>query len=449
MHENICAISTSLGIGAISIVRATGPDVIEIVNSIFKGKDLTKVETHTINYGHIVDNNETIDEVLVSVMKAPRTFTVEDVVEINCHGGIAATNKVLELLIIKGCRLAEPGEFTKRAFLNGRIDLVEASAVNDLIEAETEESRKYAINRVEGNLSKLIKKNRDILVNLEASLEVNFDYPEYDAEEMTHELVLDRLNNILKELTNLLNTAQDGKILKQGIDVAIVGRPNVGKSSILNHLLDENKAIVTNIAGTTRDIVEGSITLDGIKLNLIDTAGIRETEDVVERIGVDRSIEAIKNADLAVYVLDNNDTITEEDLDRINSITIPKIILINKCDLDSTIDLSKLENETIIKGTTTNPEGLNELKDKIKEMFNFQQIKSKDYNYISNAREKALIASAVKSIESAIESSKNQVPLEMVAVDIKDAFDTLGEVIGVSYKEELLDELFSKFCLGK
>ncbi len=449
MKENICAISTSLGIGAISIVRATGPDVISIVNDIFKGKDLTKVDSHTINYGHIIDENEIIDEVLVSVMRAPKTFTCEDVVEINCHGGIAATNRVLELLLIKGCRVAEPGEFTKRAFLNGRIDLVEASAVNDLIEAETEESRKYAINRVEGNLSKLIKKNRDILVNLEASLEVNFDYPEYDAEEMTHELVLDRLSIILKELTNLLNTARDGKILKNGIDVAIVGRPNVGKSSILNHLLDENKAIVTNIAGTTRDIVEGSITLDGIKLNLIDTAGIRETEDVVERIGVDRSIEAIKSADLAIYVLDNNDTITEEDIERINSITVPKIIFINKCDLDSTIDLSSLSNETIIKGTTTDPEGLNELKDKIKELFNFQQIKSKDYNYISNAREKALIASAVKSIESAIESSKNQVPLEMVAVDIKDAFDTLGEVIGVSYKEELLDELFSKFCLGK
>ena len=449
MKENICAISTSLGIGAISIVRATGPDVISIVNDIFKGKDLTKVDSHTINYGHIIDGNEIIDEVLVSVMRAPKTFTCEDVVEINCHGGIAATNRVLELLLIKGCRVAEPGEFTKRAFLNGRIDLVEASAVNDLIEAETEESRKYAMNRVEGNLSKLIKKNRDILVNLEASLEVNFDYPEYDAEEMTHELVLDRLSIIEKELTNLLNTAKDGKILKNGIDVAIVGRPNVGKSSILNHLLDENKAIVTNIAGTTRDIVEGSITLDGIKLNLIDTAGIRETEDVVERIGVDRSIEAIKSADLAIYVLDNNDTITEEDIERINSITVPKIIFINKCDLDEKIDLSKLSNETIIKGTTTDPEGLNELKDKIKELFNFQQIKSKDYNYLSNAREKALIASAVKSIESAIESSKNQVPLEMVAVDIKDAFDTLGEVIGVSYKEELLDELFSKFCLGK
>ena len=449
MKDNICAISTSLGIGAISIVRATGPDAIEIVNKIFKGKDLTKVESHTINYGHIIDHDEIVDEVLVSVMKAPRTFTVEDVVEINCHGGIAATNRVLELLIINGCRMAEPGEFTKRAFLNGRIDLVEASAVNDLIEAETEESRKYAMNRVEGNLSKLIKKNRDILVNLEASLEVNFDYPEYDAEEMTHELVLERLEVINKELTNLLNTARDGQILKNGIDVAIVGRPNVGKSSILNHLLDQNKAIVTNIAGTTRDIVEGSITLDGIKLNLIDTAGIRETEDVVERIGVDRSIEAIKNADLAIYVLDNNDTLTEEDLTRIQSITVPKIIFINKCDLDEKIDLSQISNETIIKGTTLNPEGLDELKNKIKEMFNFQQIKSKDYNYISNAREKALIGEAKKSIDSAIESSKKQVPLEMVAVDLKDAFDYLGEVIGVSYKEELLDELFSKFCLGK
>lgn len=450
MNENICAISTSLGVGAISIVRCSGPDVVEIVNSIFKGKDLTKVDSHTINYGHIVDNDEVIDEVLVSVMLAPKTFTMEDVVEINSHGGIATTNRVLELLLENGCRLAEPGEFTKKAFLNGRIDLVEAEAVNDLIEAETDESRKYAMNRVEGNLSKLIKADREILVNLQASLEVNFDYPEYDAEDMTHELVLERLIPIRDELQRLLATAKDGSILKNGIDVAIVGKPNVGKSSILNHLLDQKKAIVTNIAGTTRDIVEGTITLDGIKLNLIDTAGIRETEDVVERIGVDRSIEAINKADLAIYVLNNNELLTNEDIERIDSIKdIPIIIFVNKSDLETNIDLSIIKNKIIVRGNTITPTGLDDLKDKIKELFNFQQIKSKDYNYLSNARQKALVSQALKSVEAAIVSSKNQVPLEMVAVDLKDAFDSLGEVIGVSYREELLDQLFSNFCLGK
>ena len=450
MNENICAISTSLGVGAISIVRCSGPDVVEIVNSIFKGKDLTKVDSHTINYGHIVDNDEVIDEVLVSVMLAPKTFTMEDVVEINSHGGIATTNRVLELLLENGCRLAEPGEFTKKAFLNGRIDLVEAEAVNDLIEAETDESRKYAMNRVEGNLSKLIKADREILVNLQASLEVNFDYPEYDAEDMTHELVLERLIPIRDELQRLLSTAKDGSILKNGIDVAIVGKPNVGKSSILNHLLDQKKAIVTNIAGTTRDIVEGTITLDGIKLNLIDTAGIRETEDIVERIGVDRSIEAINKADLAIYVLNNNELLTNEDIERIDSIKdIPIIIFVNKSDLETNIDLSIIKNKIIVRGNTITPTGLDDLKDKIKELFNFQQIKSKDYNYLSNARQKALVSQALKSVEAAIVSSKNQVPLEMVAVDLKDAFDSLGEVIGVSYREELLDQLFSNFCLGK
>ena len=450
MNENICAISTSLGVGAISIVRCSGPDVVEIVNSIFKGKDLTKVDSHTINYGHIVDNDEVIDEVLVSVMLAPKTFTMEDIVEINSHGGIATTNRVLELLLENGCRLAEPGEFTKKAFLNGRIDLVEAEAVNDLIEAETDESRKYAMNRVEGNLSKLIKADREILVNLQASLEVNFDYPEYDAEDMTHELVLERLIPIRDELQRLLATAKDGSILKNGIDVAIVGKPNVGKSSILNHLLDQKKAIVTNIAGTTRDIVEGTITLDGIKLNLIDTAGIRETEDVVERIGVDRSIEAINKADLAIYVLNNNELLTNEDIERIDSIKdIPIIIFVNKSDLETNIDLSIIKNKIIVRGNTITPTGLDDLKDKIKELFNFQQIKSKDYNYLSKKKKKALVSQALKSVEAAIVSSKNQVPLEMVAVDLKDAFDSLGEVIGVSYREELLDQLFSNFCLGK
>lgn len=450
MNENICAISTSLGVGAISIVRASGPNVIDIVNKIFKGKDLNKVETHTINYGHIIDNEEIIDEVLVSIMLAPKTFTKEDVVEINCHGGIATTNKVLELLILNGCRLAEKGEFLKKAFLNGRIDLIEAEGINDLISSETEESRKYAINRAEGNLSKIIKNNRNVLVSLQADMEVNFDYPEEaDNPEITHEKVLKSLESIKKDLEDLSKTAQEGSILKNGIDVAIIGKPNVGKSSILNHLLDEQKAIVTNIAGTTRDIVEGSITLDGIKLNLIDTAGIRETEDIVEKIGVDKSKDIVNQADLAIYVLNNNEEITKEDIELINNINIKKIILINKNDLESKINVDSIKENIIIYGNTLTPNGLDELKKKISELFKLSEIKSKDYNYLSNARQVALVRQSLVSIENAIQSVKDEMPLEMIAVDIKDAFDLLGEIIGVTYKDELLDELFSKFCLGK
>lgn len=451
MNENICAISTSLGVGAISIVRTSGPDVVSIVNKIFKGDDLTKVNTHTINYGFIHDNGELIDEVLVMVMRAPKTFTMEDVVEINCHGGIATTNKVLELLITNGCRLAERGEFTRRAYLNGRIDLVEAEGINDLILSDTDASRSFAVSRLVGNLSKKIEDNRSILVGLQARLEVNFDYPEEtDAEDMTHSIVISELKKIESSLEDLLSSAKEGKIIKDGINVAIIGRPNVGKSSILNHLLDEKKAIVTDIAGTTRDIVEGSITLDGIKLNLIDTAGIRETNDVVEKIGVDKSKEEAENADLIILVLNNNEELTKEDLDLLNiNNNVNKIIFINKCDLDSKINEEELKDYIIVHGNTIDANGLDKLKNKIKEMFNLNKIKSSDYNYLSNARQIALVRESLESIKNAIESAQNEVPLEMIAQDISDAYSTLGEIIGSTYKDELLDELFSKFCLGK
>lgn len=451
MDENICAISTSLGVGAISIVRCSGPNVIEIVNEIFDGTDLTKVKSHTIHYGHIVFDEEIIDEVLVSVMRAPKTFTREDIVEINCHGGISPTNKILETLIIKGMRLAMPGEFSKIAYLNGRIDLVEAEAINDLILAETDEQRKYAINRTIGNLSRLIKDNRAKLVNLQAKLEVNFDYPEEaDNIEMTHSLVNQELLTIKESLEKLLDSSKDGKLVREGIDVAIVGKPNVGKSSILNHLLDENKAIVTDIAGTTRDIVEGSITLSGIKLNLIDTAGIRETDDYVEKIGVDKSIEMIDVADLVIYVFNNNEKITKEELDLLDKIkNVQKIILINKSDLKSKIDETILKDYKIVYGNTIDANGLDSLKKTIIDMFKLDEIKSKNYNFLSNARQSSLVSSALNSIKEAMKSVENEVPLEMIATDIKEAYDTLGEIIGETYKDELLDELFSNFCLGK
>ncbi len=451
MNENICAISTALGVGAISIVRCSGPDVISIVNNIFKGKDLNKVDSHTITYGHIIDNNEVIDEVLVTVMRAPKTFTKEDVVEINSHGGISTTNKVLELLIEHGCRLADPGEFSKKAFLNGRIDLVEAQGINDLILSESEEARRYAMNRVEGNMSKLINRDRKELIKLQSELEVEFDYPdEVDSPEMTNDRLLDSLDMIKDHLEELLKNSKEGSILKSGIDVAIIGKPNVGKSSILNHLLNENKAIVTNIAGTTRDIVEGSITLGGVKVNLIDTAGIRNTSDVVEKIGVDKSKEVLNKCNLAIFVLDNSTNLTGEEIKIINSTNnVEKIVFINKIDLDSKLDISKLDCKNIIKGTTLKEDGLSDLKNKIIELFNLNKINGNNYNFLSSANDIALVKKSLDSIISAIDDVNSMIPYEMVAVDIKDAYDYLGEIIGSTYKEDVIDEMFKNFCVGK
>lgn len=451
MNENICAISTALGVGAISIVRCSGPDVINIVNKIFKGTNLENVSSHTIHYGHIVDGNDVIDEVLVSVMRAPKTFTMEDVVEINCHGGISTTNKVLELLLVSGCRMSTPGEFTKKAFLNGRIDLTEAEGIQELISSEGEEARKYAMNKVEGNLKKIIKSIRNELVNLSAILEVNYDYPEEtDNPKMTYDLLSTKLKDIDTSLKSLVSSTENVQFVSNGIDLAIIGKPNVGKSSILNHLTNENKAIVTSIAGTTRDVVYGSIFLNGVKFNLIDTAGIRESDDLVEQIGVTRSKEAIISSDLVVFVLNNNEPITQEELDVINTETsAKKIIFINKCDLEEKINLDKLNDYTICYGNTVEANGLDSLKQTIIELFNLDELKSKNYNYLSNARHIALVKEAVSAVENGIESAENNLPFEMISVDINEAYDLLGEIIGAVYKDELLDTLFSKFCLGK
>ena len=451
MNENICAISTALGVGAISILRCSGPDVINIVNKIFKGTNLENVSSHTIHYGHIVDGNDVIDEVLVSVMRAPKTFTMEDVVEINCHGGISTTNKVLELLLVSGCRMATPGEFTKKAFLNGRIDLTEAEGIQELISSEGEEARKYAMNKVEGNLKKIIKSIRNELVNLSAILEVNYDYPEEtDNPEITYDLLSTKLKEIDMSLKSLVSSTENVQFVSNGIDLAIIGKPNVGKSSILNHLTNENKAIVTNIAGTTRDVVYGSIFLNGVKFNLIDTAGIRESDDLVEQIGVTRSKEAIISSDLVVFVLNNNEPITQEELDVINTETsAKKIIFINKCNLEEKINLDKLNDYTICYGNTIEANGLDSLKQTIIELFNLDELKSKNYNYLSNARHIALVKEAVSAVENGIESAENNLPFEMISVDINEAYKSLGEIIGAVYKDELLDTLFSKFCLGK
>ena len=449
MNDTIAAISTTMGISAISIIRVSGKDSVKIVNSIFKGRDLSTVDSHTINYGYIVDNKQIIDEVLVSVMLAPKTFTREDVVEINTHGGIAVTNKVLELLLLKGCRLAEPGEFTKRAFLNGRIDLIEAEGVMDLINSKTEKARSLAINQVNGEVSNLVKNLRKKIIEILANIEVNIDYPEYeDIEEMTNQMILENVDIIENEIKNILSKSEDSKIIKDGIKTIIIGSPNVGKSSILNRLLNEEKAIVTDIAGTTRDIVEGNIQIDGIILNMIDTAGIRKTKDVVESIGVKKSLDLIDEADLILYVLNNNEILTTEEKEILEKIKDKNnIIIVNKIDLENKLDLSFLSN--YIEMSIKEDKGINELREKIKEMFNLEQIEQNDFTYLSSARSISLLKKSLKSLESVKEGIKNNMPIDMVEIDLKQMWSTLGEIIGETYTDELIDQLFSQFCLGK
>ena len=450
MNDTICAISTVLGIGAISIIRVSGDDAIDIVNKIFD-KDLTKKESHTINYGHIVYKGEIIDEVMVSIMKSPKTFTKEDIVEINSHGGVAVTNKVLEILLLEGARLAEPGEFTKRAFLNGRIDLVEAESIMDLIESKTETSRKLAISGMEGKVSKLVKDIIDNLVKVNANIEVNIDYPEYeDIEIVTKEKIEEMSKYINKELTKLLNESENGKLIKDGINTLILGRPNVGKSSILNKLIEEDKAIVTSVAGTTRDIVEGQIRVNGILLNIIDTAGVRETEDIVEKIGVEKSLSLVNDADLIILVFSNNEKLTDEDKKLLEYTKEKKrIIVINKIDLENNLDISNLKNERIVKISALKDSGIENLKNEINDMFNLEEINLGDFTYLSNSRQISLVKKAVEISKNLEDALNNDVPIDLLEIDIKEICEILGEIIGESYDDKLIDTLFSNFCLGK
>ena len=451
MNDTIVAISTALGVGAISIVRLSGNEAIEIVNNCFKGKDLTNVESHTINYGHIIDNDEVIDEVLVSIMKAPKTYTTEDVVEINCHGGIISTKRILETMLTHGARLAEPGEFTKRAFLNGRIDLVKSEAVMDIIDSKSEEANKLALSQLTGTTSNMIKKFRDKLKQLLASIEVNIDYPEYyDIEVVTKEKIEKELKVMKEDLKKVIKESKNSTLIKEGIKTVIIGRPNVGKSSILNKLLEQEKAIVTDIAGTTRDIVEGEIYLDGILLNIIDTAGIRSTEDVVEKIGVEKSLSMIDEADLVIVVLNNNESLTKEDeeiLERTKE--KERIIVVNKNDLEKRLNLTSKNLKNIVYTNTNTLEGIKSLKEKIIELFQLENIKSKDYTYLTNARQISLAKKAYQSLHDAEEGLKNNLPIDMIEIDLKETFDLLGEIIGETYSEEILDHLFANFCVGK
>jgi len=447
MEDTICAISTSPGIGAISIIRVSGPMAIEVISKIYKGKDLKKVKTHTINYGFIYDKEEKIDEVLVNIMLAPKTYTKEDIVEINSHGGINTTNKILELLLENGCRLAEPGEFTKKAFLNGRIDLIEAESVNDLINAKTDSARCLALNNMGGKLTKSIRNIRNMIVNVMANIEVNIDYPEYeDIEIVTKENLLPKLFDVRKKIEEILKNSRNGKLINEGINVAIVGKPNVGKSSILNSLLDEEKAIVTNIAGTTRDIVEGSINLNGFLINFIDTAGIRETDDIVEKIGVEKSKKAIEKADIVIIVLNNNEKLIDYEKNLIN--TIPnskKIVFVNKSDLDKKINIE----EDYILGNTINNEGFDQLKQSILNKLELNNLSNKDMTYMSNVRQIDLLKKSLNNINNAISNLDKGIPVDIVEIDITNAWNLLGEITGDTYQDELINTLFSNFCLGK
>lgn len=450
--DTIIGISTALSKGAISIIRLSGDDAIKIVNKVFKGIDLSKVEPNTINYGHIVDFDscQIIDEVLVSIFKAPKSYTKEDVVEINCHGGLFVTNKIYEQLVLLGARPSEPGEFTKRAFLSGRIDLTKAEAVMDVINAENSAALKIANSALNGKISTFVDQKRQELLDIIATISVNIDYPEYDdVEQLTNEDILPKLKTIKLELEDVLNNAKSAKLLKNGINTVIVGKPNVGKSSLLNTLIGENKAIVTNIPGTTRDIVEASINLGQVTLNLIDTAGIRITENVVEKIGVEKSKEQINKADIILCVLDGSEPINEQDKEILNEIKNKcHLTIINKIDLEQKINLGEVDDNVLFISTKNN-NTIKELENKILETLNLNNLFNKDITYISNARQLEKINFAIKALDEALTTIENEATIDFVDIDIRKAWLYLGEIVGQTSTDNLLDELFSKFCLGK
>jgi tRNA modification GTPase len=458
--DTIAAISTPMGEGAIAIVRLSGDDSIKIADRIFRsisGKVLTEVATHTIHYGHLLDpkTGAVIEEVMVSVMKGPKTFTKEDVVEINCHGGIVSVNRVLQHVLSFGARLAEPGEFTKRAFLNGRIDLSQAEAVMDLIRAKTDRAMNVALGQMEGRLSKLIRGLRQEILEILAHVEVNIDYPEYDdVEEMTHKMLTEKALYVREEIKKLLQTSQQGKILREGLSTAIVGRPNVGKSSLLNSLVHENKAIVTDIPGTTRDVIEEYVNVRGVPLRLLDTAGIRETEDIVERIGVERSRQVLNEADLILLVLNYADHLTQEDEKLFEVVKgMDVIVIVNKTDLKQQINLEQVKrlaaNHKLVTTSLLEDRGLEELEEAIASLFFSGTIETGDLTYVSNTRHIALLGQSLHTIEEALDNVENGIPIDIVQIDLTRAWELLGEIIGESVHESLIDQLFSQFCLGK
>lgn len=457
--ETIAAISTPPGEGAIGIVRLSGEEAVKIADRVYKSgtKKLIEQKSHTIHYGHIENpkTGETVDEVMISVMRAPKTFTREDIVEINCHGGITSVNQVLQVVLQFGARLAEPGEFTKRAFLNGRIDLSQAEAVMDLIRAKTDKAMHVALQQLDGNLSTLIRNLRADILDTLAQVEVNIDYPEYDdVETLTSQLLVEKAKIVKVQIQQLLQTASQGKILREGLATAIIGRPNVGKSSLLNFLLQEEKAIVTEVAGTTRDIIEEYVNVRGVPLKLVDTAGIRETEDIVERIGVEKSRQALANSDLVLLVFNQNEKLSKEDRLLIKATDQNhRIVILNKMDLPNQLDLTKLEElvdpDFIVKTSILTKSGIDILEEKIAHLFFAGETGEKDATYVSNVRHIALLNDAESALDDVITGIESGMPVDLVQIDMTRCWELLGEITGDSVQDELLTQLFSQFCLGK
>lgn len=456
-QDTIAAISTPIGEGAIAIVRLSGEEAVTIANKLFIGKDLEKAESHTIHYGKMVDpeTEEMLEEVMVTVMRAPKTFTKEDVVEINCHGGLASVNRLLEHVLLQGARLAEPGEFTKRAFLNGRIDLSQAEAVMDLIRAKTDKAMSMALKQLDGKLSKLVTKLRQKLIETVAHVEVNIDYPEYDdVEEMSHQMLQEKTREVYQEVERLLKMAKQGKILREGISTAIIGRPNVGKSSLLNAFVQETKAIVTDIPGTTRDVIEEYVNVRGIPLRLVDTAGIRETEDIVERIGVERSRKALQESDLILLVLNNGEELTEEDRNLFKAVEgLEYIVIINKTDLDRKLNLEEVKElageQQIITTSLIEDKGMDALEEAIADTFYDGELDTGDLSYVSNVRHIQLLQQTLSALSDATEAMEAGMPIDLVQIDVTRAWELLGEIVGDTVQDSLIDQLFSQFCLGK
>lgn len=457
LNDTIAAISTPLGEGGIAVIRVSGDEAVPLVERIFRSKTkLSVAETHTVHYGFIIEpaSAQKVEEVLVTLMKAPRSFTMEDVVEVSCHGGIVSVKKVLDLLLQLGVRLAEPGEFTKRAFLNGRIDLTQAEAVIDLIRAKSDRAFKVALKQVEGNLSKQIKSLRYTLVELMAHVEVNIDYPEHDVEEMTNSFIKNKCDTVMFEIDRLLVTAEQGKILREGIETAIVGKPNVGKSSLLNELAQENRAIVTDIPGTTRDVIEEFVNIGGIPLKLLDTAGIRETSDLVERIGVERSKTALAEADLILLVLNSNEELEFDEIALMKQLADKQtIVILNKTDLTRKLNveqvLSYFPQERIVELSLIENKGIEDLEKAIAAIFFEGKLESSDLTYVSNVRHISLLKQAKRSLQDALDANEQYVPIDMIQIDIRAAWEQLGEIIGDSVGESLIDQIFTQFCLGK
>ena len=451
MEDTIVAISTNnIGIGAINIIRMSGQESLEILQQVFSNKKIKQAKSQTIHYGFIMNNGEKIDEVLVSIMRAPKTYTKEDIVEINCHGGYAITNKILEILILHGARLAEPGEFTKRAYLNGRLNLLEAESIEDLLESQTENQTILAMNHLTGKTTKLITSLRDKIVKLLSNIEVNIDYPEYiDELQITKENIKPVLTEVKEELEKIIQEAKNGELIKNGIKVAIIGKPNVGKSSLLNAILEQDKAIVTNIQGTTRDAIEASIVYQGILLNLIDTAGIRKTNNIVEKIGVEKSKQLIKEADITILVLNNNEELSKEEQNLLQIIDNQNnIIFINKNDLPTKLKPIKT-NMSIVSGSAQNKKGIEQLKNQIIKNFHLENLNKKELNYLTNIRQITLAKEALNNINNVIKDNEKNIPIDILTIELKSAWENLGKIIGEYYEDELVDNIFKRFCLGK